>query len=207
MTPALWWFLSIQALLVLGAFGLCRVRAPNRPALKRLERFGIAALLTSLAVSGLTYVSALVLSFGASDSPSEKAAQLATHITTMMNTRWLAIVFAILIGVSLKVQDARRGSLPSAPDSLLRVLQEARARLALPGANFVPSGWDDQAQALAELDKHIAQATLEQVDRAEVSLLFAPTGSLQEFSLANGWGREFVELSRRCDACLAGPVR
>jgi len=89
-------------------------------------------------------------------------------------------------------------------DSLLRVLQDTRSRLATPGADFVPSGWDDQAQALAELDRHIALAAINQVDRAALSLLFAPTGPLQEFSLANEWGREFLELARRYDACLKG---
>jgi len=112
MTPALWLFLPIQVAIVLAAFGLCVLPLTDRLPAKRFARFGTAALLVSLAVSLFTYLSALMQSFAAEGPPSEKAARLATHITTMMNARWMAVVFAILIGVAIKVQDARRRSLP-----------------------------------------------------------------------------------------------
>jgi hypothetical protein len=41
------------------------------------------------------------------------------------------------------------------------------------------------------------------VDRASLGLLFAPTGAIQETSLDNGWGEEFLSLSRSVDAFLA----
>lgn len=88
-------------------------------------------------------------------------------------------------------------------ENLRSVLREVRARLAGSGADFVSSGWDDQSHALAELDRHIASAEVNQVDPAALSLLFAPTGRLQEFSLANGWADDFLLLAQRCDAWLA----
>jgi hypothetical protein len=88
-------------------------------------------------------------------------------------------------------------------ENLRSVLREVRARLADPGGDFVTAGWDDQSHALAELDRHIAAAEVHRVDRAALSLLFAPTGRLQEFSLANGWADDFLQLAERCDACLA----
>jgi hypothetical protein len=33
-------------------------------------------------------------------------------------------------------------------------------------------------------------------------LLFAPTGSLQEFAMSNGWGREYLDLADTFDALL-----
>jgi hypothetical protein len=43
------------------------------------------------------------------------------------------------------------------------------------------------------------------VDRANLRLLVAPTGALQETSLENGWGDEFLSLSRSVEAFLADP--
>ena len=34
------------------------------------------------------------------------------------------------------------------------------------------------------------------IDKKQLSYLFAPTSSLQETSIDNGWGEEFLELSR-----------
>lgn len=41
-----------------------------------------------------------------------------------------------------------------------------------------------------------------QVDRARLRMLFAPTGSIQETALSNGWGDEFLVLSACVDAVL-----
>jgi len=114
MTPALWLLVAIQAPIVLLAFGLCFVEVRDRLAAKRIARFGVAALLISVALSVFTYLSALVLSFAVDGPPSEQAEQLATHLLTMMHARWMGPVFAILLGLSLKVQDARGRALPTA---------------------------------------------------------------------------------------------
>jgi len=45
------------------------------------------------------------------------------------------------------------------------------------------------------------------VDRAHLKFLFAPTGAIQEASLANGWADEFLSLSTVVDAYLAAPER
>ena len=41
------------------------------------------------------------------------------------------------------------------------------------------------------------------VDILKARLLFAPTGILQEISLDNDWGHQFVELARDVDQLLA----
>ena len=41
------------------------------------------------------------------------------------------------------------------------------------------------------------------VDRDGLRGLFAPTGPLQETSIDNGWGDEFLSLAQRVDAFLA----
>ena len=47
-----------------------------------------------------------------------------------------------------------------------------------------------------QLDK---ARTFQQVEAEVLRKLFAPTSSLQEISMANGWGNEFIEISRTID--------
>jgi hypothetical protein len=42
-----------------------------------------------------------------------------------------------------------------------------------------------------------------QLDKAAISLLFAPTGAIQEISMDNGWGNKFLELAQEVDRILA----
>lgn len=41
--------------------------------------------------------------------------------------------------------------------------------------------------------------TLQQADKKLLQFLFAPTGSVQEISIDNGWGDEFIEISEIID--------
>jgi len=45
----------------------------------------------------------------------------------------------------------------------------------------------------------------EALDRQQLSLLFAPTGQLQETSIDNGWVAIFLRLAEAVDASLAAP--
>jgi len=60
------------------------------------------------------------------------------------------------------------------------------------------------ARVLAEtLQNTIAKLERDEpIDKAELRLLFAPTGDLQETSIDNGWGDEFVALSARFDRAI-----
>ena len=39
-------------------------------------------------------------------------------------------------------------------------------------------------------------------DRAELTIIFSPTGALQEIALANGWGALYTDLAAQFDAIL-----
>jgi hypothetical protein len=72
---------------------------------------------------------------------------------------------------------------------LAEALREARALLALPSNDFVWSSWEDAGAAFAELDGHIEAIEDGQLPaRLDLSVLFAPTGPIQEVSLSSGWG-------------------
>ena len=87
---------------------------------------------------------------------------------------------------------------------LRNVLLEARAWLALPNNDFAWSSWEGPESALPELNGLIAALEARQVPpRSGLTVLFAPTGSIQEVSLCSGWADEFLALSARFDAAEA----
>jgi hypothetical protein len=59
------------------------------------------------------------------------------------------------------------------------------------------------AEIVTALDRAIASLeTGGEIDRAELTLLFAPTGSLQETAMANGWADEYLALSGAFDGLI-----
>ena len=91
----------------------------------------------------------------------------------------------------------------AAQQELVKVLHEARRLLALPGNNFDWSSWKDAASAFAEMDDLIANIERGRLpDRITISVLFAPTGPIQEVSLSSGWADEFLILADRCDVAV-----
>jgi len=86
---------------------------------------------------------------------------------------------------------------------LLAVLREARALLARPGNNFDWSSSPDAGAALREVDGLIAALESGRLpSRLAVSVLFAPTGPIQETGISSGWADEFLALAGRCDAAV-----
>jgi hypothetical protein len=88
-------------------------------------------------------------------------------------------------------------------DVVLTVLRETRLLLARPENNFAWSSWTDAESALREIDGLIASVSSGSLsDLHQLSVLFAPTGPLQEVSIDSGWGDTFLELAERIDAAM-----
>ncbi len=87
--------------------------------------------------------------------------------------------------------------------ALLEVLRDVRAMLALAGNDFTWSSFVDGPAALDEIDRMI-DGVLAGGTPSGLSILFAPTGPIQEVALSSGWGDEFLELADRFDAAMAG---
>jgi len=86
---------------------------------------------------------------------------------------------------------------------LLDVLRDTRALLARPENDFSWSSWTDTDHALGEIDRLIA--TIESGAPWQphaASVLFLPTGPIQEVSLSSGWGNEFLTLAARFDKAI-----
>jgi hypothetical protein len=60
------------------------------------------------------------------------------------------------------------------------------------------------SEVLADLDRGIlALESDSKPDCRKLTLLFAPTGNLQEMSMANEWAQEYLALSARFDDLIA----
>ena len=86
---------------------------------------------------------------------------------------------------------------------LVDVLREARALLARPGNDFDWSTWRDADDAFGEVDGLVRAIEAGDLPpRLAVSILFAPTGPIQETAISSGWGDEFLAVAARCDAAV-----
>ena len=93
---------------------------------------------------------------------------------------------------------------PDAKDALLGVLRETRALLTRPGNDFASSTWSSVTDALTELDGFISLVEASRpFDPSKLSILFAPTGDIQEVSLSSGWSQEFLGVAERFDIAFA----
>jgi len=90
-----------------------------------------------------------------------------------------------------------------AKENLANILREASAWLRRPDNDFAWWSWSDAEEAITELSKHIALLDAGRLPpKTDLTVLFAPTGPIQEVSISSGWGEEFLELAARFDrAC------
>lgn len=86
-------------------------------------------------------------------------------------------------------------------EKLISVIQKTRTYLAREGNDYSWSSWNDQDQALSEIDSILCQ--LEKGFVPDMEVLFAPTGPIQEVSLSSGWSRQFLKLAEWFDEAYA----
>ncbi len=74
-------------------------------------------------------------------------------------------------------------------ESLIHILESALELVSIPGNEFCWSSWEDGNEAQQEILGLISSVKNGDLpDRVKVSVIFAPTGSLQELSMSSGWG-------------------
>ena len=89
----------------------------------------------------------------------------------------------------------------SSPHELLAdVLAASIELLSIEDNDFSWSSWIDQAEAIAELQELLAITEAGALpDRGRTSMLYAPTGPLQEVSMSSGWAEPFLKVAERFD--------
>jgi hypothetical protein len=85
--------------------------------------------------------------------------------------------------------------------ALLDIVHRARDLVALQNNDFAWSSWRDADDALEEIDAIIAHLQAGETPTG-MSILFAPTGPMQELALSSGWGNRFLQLANEFDAAL-----
>jgi hypothetical protein len=87
--------------------------------------------------------------------------------------------------------------------TLLDIFQRARDLVARPENDFSWSSWRDLEDALEEIDGILARLQAgDTPHKFDMSILFAPTGPMQELALSSGWGNRFLGLASEFDAAF-----
>jgi hypothetical protein len=83
---------------------------------------------------------------------------------------------------------------------IIQVLEDAKVLLARESNDYSWSSFSDSARAIAEINDHIERIRKnDHSQNLSLSVLFAPTGPIQEVSLSSGWADEFLALAERFD--------
>ncbi len=88
-------------------------------------------------------------------------------------------------------------------DEVVDVLATIVRILKLPGTDVAWSRYQSGEEAVDDINRHIGR--LRRGDPSHIddlTVLFAPTGSLQEIAINSGWGEAFLDLSARFDRAV-----
>ncbi len=91
------------------------------------------------------------------------------------------------------------------PDEVVRVLTVVIDHIAQPDTDVCWSGYDTPEEAIAELRELIDGIRVPSPARRtvrKISLLFLPTGAIQEIAISSGWGNTYLALAERMDHAL-----
>lgn len=86
---------------------------------------------------------------------------------------------------------------------LIAIMNQIRERLVDPNADFSRSSWADSEHALAEVDIVLNSLSAGDVPSALLTVLFAPTGPIQEVAIDSGWGDAFLRIAEKFDSAIS----
>jgi hypothetical protein len=89
-------------------------------------------------------------------------------------------------------------------DELIQVLHQVITYYRLPDTDVCFSRYDMTEDAIKDMQSIIDSLKNNELSVLDkLSLLFAPTGSVQEISMSSGWGEEYIEISSHVDRLIA----
>jgi hypothetical protein len=84
--------------------------------------------------------------------------------------------------------------------SLIHVLESAIELVSLPDNEFCWSYWESGEEAKQEMLALIASVKNSVLpEKVKISVLFAPTGPLQEVSMSSGWADAYLKIAEKYD--------
>lgn len=85
-------------------------------------------------------------------------------------------------------------------ESLIHVLESAIELISIPDNDFCWSSWSSEQEAKKEIQSLISIVKNGALpEKVKISVLFAPTGPLQEVSLSSGWAEAFLKVAEKYD--------
>ena len=88
-------------------------------------------------------------------------------------------------------------------NDVINVLKKTKAIIKDIDIDVAWSRFDSEEDVIAALDDHIENLLSHNFSNIwDLIILFAPTGSLQEISISNGWGAEYLALASEFDTAI-----
>ena len=89
---------------------------------------------------------------------------------------------------------------PTVRREALRIMEEVLCLVQAAPHDTSWTAYPDWAAAVADLRDHVARLGRDDLSRLlELRMLFAPTASLQELAMSNGWSGRYLALAKRFD--------
>ena len=88
-------------------------------------------------------------------------------------------------------------------EEIVAILEEVASILKLPDMDVAWSRYNNVEEAVEDINQHNARLRRGDLSKMQdLTLLFAPTGSLQEISISSGWGTPFLSIAARFDRAV-----
>jgi hypothetical protein len=93
--------------------------------------------------------------------------------------------------------------IPANALEILKLLDQLIVYINTGSLNTLYTKWNDSAAAISELETLYNKIERNEYSALiELKILFAPTGSLQDLSIDNGWADEFLVLAEQFDKLI-----
>ena len=86
---------------------------------------------------------------------------------------------------------------------LIGVLESVRKLITMPATDVAWSHFDSKEEVIDELNEHVRRLQSNDFTNiSELTILFAPTGDLQEIALSSGWAEEYLIVAESFDNAI-----
>ncbi len=86
---------------------------------------------------------------------------------------------------------------------VIKVLEKVKEIIVNYELDLSYSTYESEKQLISDLDVYITKLKTNDLScKKEISVLFAPTGDLQEIAIDSGWSDEYIELAQIIDRCI-----
>ncbi len=86
---------------------------------------------------------------------------------------------------------------------IIKVLEKVREIIVNYEMDLSYSTYESEKQLISDLEVYITELKTNDLScKKEISVLFAPTGDLQEIAIDSGWSDEYIELAKIIDRCI-----